>query len=224
MKQIALALLLAATALAQDTFQATLDGPLWKEKSGELRFTAEGIAFQPKGDKEPMRWEYADIQLFDLVSRTELHLLTYEDSKWKLGRDRELRFQLAEGEISEELFGRIRARLSRPVNDRVLEHPTEAEYQIPVKHLHPIGGCEGELLFFDDRIVYDSNQDKHDRDWAFESTVEGVWSSDPYELEIEVREPRAGKPGEIRTWRYQLKQRLDPDLYERLKRRMYSLR
>ncbi len=216
MKLLSLLLLLAAPALCQDVLEATLERPLWLKKAGELRFTAEAIEFQPKGADEPLRWEHRDIQLFDRVSRTELRILTYEDSKWKLGRDRELRFSVTSGEISDELFDRVRARLHRPTSDRVLRNIAEPAHRLAVKHLHPLGGCEGELLIFEDRIVYDSRDERHNRDWPLGEAVEGVWSSDAYELEVHVREPR--------VWRYQLKQRLDQELYERLKRQLYGLR
>jgi hypothetical protein len=223
-KLLSLLLLLAAPALCQDVFEATLERPLWLKKTGELRFAAEAVEFQPKGADEPLRWEHGDIQLFDRVSRTELRILTYEDSKWKLGRDRELRFSVTSGEISDELFERVRAKLHRPANDRVLGNLAEPAHRLAVKHLHPLGGCEGELLIFEDHIVYDSRDERHNRDWVLGEAVEGVWSSDAYELEVHVREPRAGRPGEMRVWRYQLKQRLDQELYERLKRQLYRLR
>lgn len=222
MRILILLALLAAAAFGQ-SFPAELDGPLWKEKSGELRFTSDALEFLPKGEEEPQRWAFADIQLFDLVSRTEVRALTYEDSKWKLGRDRELRFRLLSGEISEALFETVQAKLARPANDRVLDEEADPLHRIAVKHPHPIGGCEGELLFYEGRIVYDSRQDRHDRDWRVGAAIEGVWSSDRYELELNIREPRAGKPGEIATWRFQLKQPLDDPLYDRLKRQLYEL-
>jgi hypothetical protein len=219
---------LAAPLAGQDVFEAELKRPLWLKKSGELRFGAEALEFEAKGADERLRWKYADIQLFDRVTRNELRILTYEDSKWKLSLDRELRFTLTAGEISDELFEQIRARLHRPANDRVLDDgPDEADEparRLPTKHLHPLGGCEGELLFFEDRIVHASDDQRHNREWRIRDAVEGVWSSDRYRLEIHVREPRAGRPGEIRVWRFQLKQPLEPDLYDRLKRELYELR
>lgn len=212
-----------APLMAQTTFDATLERPLWLGKSGELRFAEKAIEFAPDGKSEPMRWDYIDIQRLDLVSRTELRLLTYDDVRWKAGRDRELRFLLSNGEISDELFERLQTRLERPAVNRVVA-PEGDGYRIVAKHLHVVGGCQGELLFTRDSIVYDADDDRHDRRWLFAGALEGAWSSDPYELEIEVREPRAGRPGEIRTWRYQLKQRLDQDVYSRLKRRFYELR
>ncbi len=223
MKWLVLFCLTAAPALAQTTFEATLERPLWLGKSGELRIGQDAIEFQPAGRQEAMRWEYGDIQLLDLVSRTELRLLTYEDVAWKLGRDRELRILLAVGSISDELFEHMRSRLQRPAVNRVVE-PARDGYRIPVKHLHALGGCAGELSISKKALVFDSDDDKHDRRWLFGDAVEGFWSSDPYQLEVEVREPRAGHPGEIRTWRYQLKQRLDADVYEELKRKLYALR
>jgi len=215
--------MLAVAPMPAQSFPATLEGPLWLGKSGELRLGEAAIEFQPAGKQETLRWEYGDIQLLDLVSRTELRLLTYDDVAWKLGRDRELSFELTDGSISDELFELLRSRLQRPAVNRVVELDGDG-YRIAAKHLHPLGGCEGELRIDEEAIVFDSDDDRHDRRWLFTDAVEGVWSSDPYELEIEFREPRAGRPGEIRTWRYQLKQRLDAEAYQQLKRRLYALR
>src|SRR5271167_3749266 len=60
---------------------------------GELQVTAEGISFaEPgKGQKHSRTWTYQDIQQLELSPST-ICILTYEDQKWMLGRDREYEF------------------------------------------------------------------------------------------------------------------------------------
>ena len=218
MRLFTLMLLLAVPALGETTFQATLERPFWKDKHGELRFSEDGIEFHAKGDKEISKWDYVDIQLFDRVSPTEIRLLTYEDVAWQLGRDRTLRFTLDSGEFTEALFAEIQPKLGRPAANRVLGNLEAPAEKLPAKHLHPLGGCEGVLLFFPDRIVFDSQQDKHDREWKLGEQLESVWSADPYDLELHTREPSAA------IWRFQLKSKLDPQLYKALKLQLYNLR
>jgi hypothetical protein len=217
MKILALALLLAAPVLCETTFQATLARPFWKDKRGELRFTAEAVEFHPNGEKDFSKWDFPDIQLLDRVSPTEIRLLTYEDMRWQLGRDRTLHFILESGSLTDSLFDEVEAKLERPAANRVLSGLTAPTGRLPAKHLHPMGGCEGELLFFPDRVAFDSEQDKHDREWKLGEQLESVWSSDPFELEFLTREPRAS------MWRFKLKRRLDAQVYKTLTLRLYDL-
>ncbi|MBI1354660.1 MAG: hypothetical protein GC160_09960 [Acidobacteria bacterium] len=224
MRLAILTLLLAAQALAQSAaFDAVLHKPLWRDQAGRLELTPEAVEFQPKGDKPPLRWEYGEIQTLDRVSRTELRLLTYEDVTWRLGQDRELRFTLQTGEIGDELFRAVAAHVARPAVDRVIAEADEPRLRLSAKHLHGLGGCQGELLFYQDRVVFDSEDDAHDRDWRLGQGLESVWSADPFELEAHTRESRAGHRGELRTWRFQLGTRLDPELYRALKQKLYAL-
>ena len=50
MKLLTLFTIVVSAAFGQ-SFQAELDGPLWKEKSGELHFTPDALEFLPKGEE-----------------------------------------------------------------------------------------------------------------------------------------------------------------------------
>src|SRR5690242_3051795 len=58
--------------------------------SGTLTVTDAGISFWETGkhDEHSREWKWTDIQQLTL-SGDQLRILTYEDQKWKFGRDRE---------------------------------------------------------------------------------------------------------------------------------------
>src|SRR5438067_9620761 len=61
---------------------------------GTLRISPAGISFEEHGSKgqtDSRSWRYEEVQQLT-ISPSELRILTYEDSKWKLGRDREYTF------------------------------------------------------------------------------------------------------------------------------------
>jgi len=56
---------------------------------GDLRVGNDGISFTEGQKKSHSRtWKYEEIQQIELSADT-LRVLTYEDQKWKFGRDRE---------------------------------------------------------------------------------------------------------------------------------------
>src|SRR3989304_6922082 len=102
--RLALAFLLFAEVLAAQTFPAVQKKRFWPDARGEIRITENGIEFQKAGEEALLRWSYPDIQHFDRLSRTEFVVLTYEDQRWKLGRDRRYHFQVTSGELTNESF------------------------------------------------------------------------------------------------------------------------
>src|SRR5438270_12048214 len=83
-----------ATATAQDYTFAVRHRRWHGGTSGTLHISAASIAFEEKvngANAHPLEWRYEEIQQLTLA-RNELRILTYEDSNWKLGRDREYIF------------------------------------------------------------------------------------------------------------------------------------
>jgi hypothetical protein len=213
-----------AAHLAAQTFPVIHKKALWPDGRGELRITDDAIEFQAAGKEQNSRkWSYADIQYLDRVSTKELVILTYEDHKWELGRDREFRFLLTEGEISDALFATLQARLKKPVTDRVVPDVVASLYETPVKHLHPFGGCEGRLLFTANTAVYKTPHEQDARAWRLDTDVESVWSDDPYHLEIHVYENNRREFSRTRVYSFVLKQPLDGEFYRSLKMKLYGL-
>jgi hypothetical protein len=144
----------AAGLLGAQTFPAVHKKDLWRDVAGEVRITDSAIEFQAAKEKHSRRWKYVDIQHFDRLNEREFVVMSYEDERKYLGRDRRFHLSLTEGAISDELFESIAKRIGKPVTDRVIGDASAGGYVVPVKHLHGFGGCEGELWILDDRIIY----------------------------------------------------------------------
>jgi len=222
--RFAITLLAFSQLLAAQTFPAVQEKRLWPDARGEIRITENGMEFQKAGEEAVLRWAYPDIQHFDRVSRTEFVLLSYEDAGWrKLGRDRQFRFRITSGELSDGLFETMQQRLRKPVTDRAVGQISGAEYELPVKHLHSWGGCEGRLIFTADTIYYQTNHAQDARTWQIARDIQSVWSLDLYQMELHVYENNRREFSQTRIFNFALKEPLDPVFYRTLKLKLYEL-
>ena len=215
--------LLFAQTLAAQTLPVALKRSFWRDSQGELSITEQGIAFRETDKEEGRAWAYRDIQSFDRISKTEFVVLSYEDQRWKLGRDRRYHFKLTSGELTDELFERIRDRLAKPVTNRVVATVPLAEYELPVKHLHALGGCEGTLTFTPEAVYYSTPHEEDVREWRLNEEIQSVWSADPFYLELHIYEDNRREFGRTRIYKFTLKEPLDPEFYRRLKLKLYNL-
>jgi hypothetical protein len=117
----------------------------------------------------------------------------------------------------------IARRLGKPLTERVVGEVAAPRYQLPVKHLHSFGGCEGKLLFTDDAIVYSTGEAKDSRKWLLARDVQSISSTDPYQMEFRVFENNRREFSRSRVYKFALKQPLDPAFYRDLKRKLYDL-
>ena len=224
LRTLLLVLFLVPVAGAAQTFEVIHKKRFGPDGRGEIRITGDAIEFNAaKKKKNSRRWAYDDIQYFDRISETEFVILSYEDQKWKLGRDRQYRFTLTGGELTDSLFEQISQRIGRPVTNRVVSDIPENRYELPVKHLHSLGGCEGLLTFAGDDIYYATEHRKDAREWRVSRDVESVWSMNPYQLELHVYDNNRREFSRTRVYRFALKKPLDPEFYRRLKLQLYEL-
>ena len=213
----------APACLAETSFDVVLKKKFWPDGHGVLVVSDDAIEFRTHDDKNSRRWSYQDIQYFDRVSRQEIIVLTYEDSGWKLGRDRQFRFVLSEGEFTAALFDQVSRGIGRPVTNRVFEVTEEVEAELPVKHLHALGGCEGTLLFTDNEVYYRTSHARDARQWQLRRDVDSVWSHDRYHLELHVYDNNRREFSRAKVYKFDLKRPLDPEWYRGLKLRLYEL-
>jgi len=219
-------ILAGAACLHAQTFEAIQKRRFASDRRGEIRITGQAIEFKAVKEKNSRRWTYEDIQYFDRISEEEFILLSYEDQKWKLGRDRQYHFVLTAGTLNDELFQSISTRIGRPVTNRFVSRAKgvqDSRYKLAVKHLHGLGGCEGELIFTDDAILYSTEHRKDAREWRLTRDVESVWSSNPYHLELHVYDNNRREFSRTRIYSFALKKPLDPEFYRRLKLELYKL-
>jgi hypothetical protein len=222
MKQVIL-LLAFSLALSAETFPAALKKTLWFNGKGTVEINDQGIAYTSNNHKQRLHWGWLDIQYFDRISRKEFVVLTYKDQRLLLGRDREYRFVLTGGELSGELFAMISSHLNRPVTDRVPPGKVAARYTIPVKHDRTFQGSEGELEFTDNAIYYVTPDKTDGRTWLMDRDIVSVWSDDPYRLEIRAYDNNRREFSRAGTYRFDLKEKLDPEFYRELKLKLYRL-
>jgi hypothetical protein len=218
-----LAILLLAQPLAAQTFSVIHEKSLWRDGKGKIEITDEGIEFKADKEKDSRIWKYEDIQYFDRISSKEFTILSYEDSRLLLGRDKQYHFLITDGELTEAVFNQIRARMNKPATNRQFPAVTDVQYQLPVKHLHTFGGCEGTLKFTEDAIYYVTNDKKDAREWRYDTDIQSIWSSDRYQLEIHAYDNNRREFSRTRVYKFELKEPLDPQVYRSLKLKLYHL-
>jgi len=221
--RLAILILLGAQFLAAETFSVVHLRDAWWNGGGTVEFTDDGIVYTADKAEHSRNWTWLDIQHFDRISETEFEVLTYEDQRRYLGRDRSYRFRITDGAISDALFERIAAALGRPVTNRVIGETPPARFTVPVKHRHAFGGCEGELRFTDEAIYFVSDNPAHSREWRFDRDIESVWSRNPYQFEVHVWENNRREFSGTRIYEFQLKQPLDEVLYRELNLALFQL-
>jgi hypothetical protein len=192
--------------------------------TGTLRIGAESIVFteQSKNGKHAREWAYSDIQQLSL-SDAELRILTYEDQKWQLGRDRDFVFDhLPEGLVQQvyplftrNLDQRFIAELSEPV--------VHVLWQAGAKLRHGLGGSQGDLLIGDDSIIYQAKAQGESRTWRFED-IDNIATAGPFDLAITTLERSDWRHAGPTEFRFELKQALSEDRYNELWRRIYRFR
>jgi hypothetical protein len=223
MKSLLLMFLFIAPPLAAQDLSVVHVRDFRRDVRGTIRITDTGIVYKAEKPKDSRSWLYQDIQHFDRISEKEFSILSYENQRLLLGRDREYRFRITGGRLTDELFQKIESRLYRPVTNRVVGKIRNPEYTLPVKHLHTFGGCAGTLEFTKDAIYYQTKDKKDARDWRLGEEVQSVWSADPYQLEITAYDNNRREFSQTRLYRFELKKPLDPTFYRKLKLRLYDL-
>jgi hypothetical protein len=216
-------LLTFCSILSAATFPVTLEKTLWRDEKGTVEINDQGITYTAAKKKHSRSWQWLDIQYFDRISLSEFVVLTYQDDRLLLGRDKQYRFRILQGELSDTTFQSISAHLKRPVTDRVTPATITARYMIPVKHDRAFGGSEGELEFTDDAIYYITKQAPDGRAWRTDRDIVSVWSDDPYRLEIRAYDNNRREFSRTATYKFDLKEKLDPEFYRELKLRLYRL-
>lgn len=221
--RLVLVLLTTAGLLAAESFPVIHKKTGWPDGKGTVEITAGGVRFTAHKEKRSRQWGWLDIQHFDRLSETVFEILTYEDRRLYLGRDRAFRFAITEGKLTDRLLEEIARRLGRPVTNRSPEKAEAPRYEIQVKHRHPLGGCEGVLQFAGGRVLYLTDHAGDAREWLLERDVDSVWSRGKYDLELHVREHNQREFNRVRVFRFQLKQPLDRQFYHDLKLALHDL-
>src|SRR5689334_5438478 len=137
-----------AAALAASAAQfSARHSHLYGGCNGVLTIDSSGVKFTGlKG--HAWTWSYPDIQQLKLEPR-DIHILTYKDSKIRLGGDQEYDFT---GEIPNmEVYSLLRDRMDQRFVAAVEPPANPLEpapfWSVPVKHVRTVTGSEGVLSF-----------------------------------------------------------------------------
>lgn len=203
------------------TFRARHDH-FWGGGEGTLSIGPQGLTFQEEDDEDHSRsWSFSQIQRLTVRSPRRLEILTYEDVKWQLNRDRTYHLELLDSEITPEVVAFLRVRLPAPPVSAVLSPaPAQPWHTVPAKHLHSLGGgCLGRLLFTEEALVFESQQREHSRSWPLETLLD-LGRMSAFHLRVEAQEGSSLSRG--RTYQFQLQEPLPETVYDRLWRRLYE--
>ena len=215
--------LLTALLLTAPAFGQQLSYRVWHAHAGVLRkhtagefgeitFSDTGVAFKAK--PHSWAWAYRDIEQLKLAGRT-VTVLTYAGDKWKMGADREYRFELEAGKTFEDAYGFLKSRLDQRFVAAMPSFVASELWEIPVKHLLRFGGEEGVLQVGAEEIVYKAAKEGESRSWRYED-IENIGSSGPFQLTITSYERTRTHYGDVKGFNFQLKERLDEGRYNQL--------
>lgn len=201
---------------------------LRKGAIGALKVTPDTISFDERDKKNrptphSRTWKYEEIQQLTLGAKT-LRILTYEDQRLELlpnrarrpdagialGRDREFVFDTLPPALVTQLYAAWRDRLDARFVAALADDQVHSDWQLPVKLVHGRSGSQGVLRFAADRIVFETGEGEDSRTWRIRD-LENISSSGPFDLTITAHEG---------DFRFQLKEALAEDRYDRLWRQI----
>jgi hypothetical protein len=180
---------------------------------GELIFGPETVEYKANDPKRARVWQYEDIQQIGLLGPKSITVLTYEDNKWKLGKDRIYRFEIIEGEVTSELWTMLQKKVTRPLVSAVIPTDLSVKFKIPVKHQRGLGGSNGILGITDEYIVYRTEAARDARIWRYED-ISSIGSTGPYQLRVTTTDRTEGEIGGDRNFVFAIKERLSPQIYD----------
>lgn len=186
---------------------------------GTLVITPERIEYQTTHKEDARAWRYTDLRQIKIESTTSIELVSYEDQKRMLGRDRVFKFKALEGEITSEISALLVERATRPVVTSVAPATEDAPaFEAPVKHLRRFGGSIGALKFYPDRLVYESvDMPSDSRYWRY-GDIQNISQSDRFRFEIVTFEDKYGGP---KAYNFQLREELPASAYDYVWTRVY---
>ena len=162
------AILVVAVCVAAGQDVTVRHRHLYKGAPGELRVTTGGNSSSKRAKAASTRAPVRSTIFKNLeLSPDTLRILTYEDSRWELGRDREYLFDHRPSGFAKSVYVQWRNRLDRRFIADLADNDVVAELVIPGKRLGAVTGSQGALAFGEDRIVYQSARPEQSRTWRF---------------------------------------------------------
>ncbi len=213
----------AASSAAENQFQYSVrHHHTLKDCHGVLTISDTGVEYRTVHKNDSRRWNFDEIRLLRVESPTAVSILTYEDQKRYMGKDRTFSFQLVEGKVSADLSAFLLARVKRPMVLAVLpplaQDAEKPAFEIPVKHLHTIEGVMGVLRIYADRMIFQAAREGDSRYWRL-SDISRFAQPDRYRFQIVSDVPMTGGPTEV--YNFQLLNELPEGVYDYLWARLH---
>ncbi len=195
-------LILAGAAWASAA-QFTVRHEHWRKGcEGIMTVDENGVSFSgPAG--HAWTWTYQDIQELKMAPRS-IHILTYKDSKLRLGADE--RYEFTGSIPAASLYALLRDRMDQRFVAQVEQALGLPTLALPVKHLARVLGSEGTLAFTPDSIVYATPAKNQARTWRYQD-IDSISSSGRFQLTITTLE---------KGFNFQLKQPITEAQYNQL--------
>lgn len=186
---------------------------LLRDRKGELIVGETGIEYRAQDKKDARSWKYEDIQQIGLLGPKEITILSYEDSKWKAGKDLFYRFEITSGEMTPDLYARLQARLTRPLVSAIIPSGISPKFQVPAKHLIGFRGTQGVLEIGEETVIYRTDAPKDSRTWRYQD-ISSVGTTGPFQLRFTAFDRAEGEFGGERNFVFSLKERLSSEAYD----------
>lgn len=180
---------------------------------GALTFSPVGVRYETKEKNHSRNWAYPDVKYFEIVSEQQIEIHTYESQGVsRLRQDRDFDFRLLEGQAGNDLYQLLVNKSPRAVITHVVYNSTEIVQEIPVRHRHRLGGCQGTLTIATDKIIYRADRKEDSRIWRLED-IESFASSEPSSLRLSSA---------FETFTFDLKLPLEQKAYDLLWKAVYA--
>jgi len=197
-------LIAAGAAQAQFSYEVRqVRMPPQRDRAGTLVIDDKGVSFTASRKPFNLSLTYREIEQLTLA-KDSVVVVSYADSKWKLGADRTYRFV---GRDFEPAYEYLKHRLDQRFV-AAISTPAKGEWSIPAKHLRGPFGSQGMLEFGPDWIAFATKDKERSRTWRL-ADIENISSAGPYEFTITTFERSRVHYNGYRDFSFQLKERLD---------------
>ena len=187
---------------------------------GQLIITNDSVRYETDESEDAQSWSYPDIEFFEILSASTIRIHTYENrTALHLWQERDFTLELNDGNLAREIYSFLRDRSPRPVVMRVPLLPfgsTDSNVgspaqdrllqELPVRHDHVFGGCQGMLTVREGSIVYSTDHSDDSRMWRL-AEVESFASTGDFDLRISTRNE---------TFHFDLKVPLNRETYQHI--------
>ncbi|MDE3197270.1 MAG: hypothetical protein KGN84_13050 [Acidobacteriota bacterium] len=189
--------------------------------AGTLTFTQSGISFtehtKRKRKVESWKWSYDEIEQLT-IGAAAIHVLTYEDSAWKLGRDREYAFDRLPPNLASDVVPMLAQKLDQRFIAAVAGKQP-AEWKIDAKLDRGLRGAIGILSETASGLVFETRKPDESRSWRM-ADIENTTTTGPFDLIVTTYEKTGAFRGSTRQFHFQLQKPLADDRYQSLWRRV----